>query len=238
MTVKEVIRYYSTISEKYDRLRLGSEKSKFISILQLDWFVKNLKNNSILLEIGCGTGRVTQLLVKKSKFLIAVDASPAMIKINRCRLKNSLVCYVVCDATYLPFRGNTFDNIVGARVFWHIPNFSKALRESSRALKIGGVLLFDFPSSQGPFSLYTRLCHVKNDVLTLFARKSDIEKAFKPIYNISFFYNTTIFVFFTPAKLFKCEMICRLLQLLEKLNYKFFNNYVFSYFLIRVVKKL
>jgi ubiquinone/menaquinone biosynthesis C-methylase UbiE len=236
LRVREVLKYYSDISEKYDRLRFSSDKGRIISNLQIEWFVRNLKNEGLCLEIGCGTGRVTGFLMKNVNSLICTDASRKMVKINRYKYASNSVHYIVCDARHLPFREKTFSSVVGARVFWHLADFIKALREASNVLKIGGVLLFDFPCLLGPFSLYSKLRRVKHDVLTLFTSRRAIKEIFKSGYKITFFNNTSVFLFFVPDRWLKYKMIGKLVQLLEKLNYGFFNDCVFSYYLIKVVK--
>ena len=76
--------YYSGISQKYDQIRLGSKKGKIISKLQTNWIIKNLTQaDSLYLEIGCGTGRITQELLKFVCNLVAIDGSKEMIKINK-----------------------------------------------------------------------------------------------------------------------------------------------------------
>ena len=70
----EVIKYYSDISDTYERIRLGSTKGEMVSGLQIDWFVKNLENvDSVCLEVGCGTGRITRYITRKVGSLIATD---------------------------------------------------------------------------------------------------------------------------------------------------------------------
>jgi ubiquinone/menaquinone biosynthesis C-methylase UbiE len=237
LTVREVLKYYSDISKKYDRLRFGSEKGRIISDLQIEWFVRNLKNEGLCLEIGCGTGRVTRFLVKNVDSLICADASREMVEINRHKYaSNNNVHYIICDAFHLPFREKTFSSVVGARVFWHLADFMNALRDASSVLKVGGVLLFDFPCLLGPFSLYSKLRRVKHDVLTLFTSRKAIKELFKSAYEVTFFNNTSVFLFFIPDRWLKYKMIGKLVQLFEKLNYGFFNDCVFSYYLIKVVK--
>jgi SAM-dependent methyltransferase len=236
LTVREVLKYYSNISKKYDKLRFSSEKGRIISNLQIDWFIKNLKNEGLCLEIGCGTGRVTRFLMRNVDSLICMDASREMIEITRHKYWGYNMHYIIGDASYLPFREKTFVSVIGARVFWHLPNFMRALREASRVLKVSGTLLFDFPCLLGPFSLHSKYRRVKHDVLTLFTNKRIIKEIFKSRYKINFFYNTSAFLFFIPNKWLKYKMLVKLLQLLEKLNYGFFNDCIFSYYLIKVVK--
>jgi SAM-dependent methyltransferase len=50
-----------------------------------------------VLELACGTGLWTQHLVEQHSRVVAVDASPEAIAINRERLQSDVVEYVVAD---------------------------------------------------------------------------------------------------------------------------------------------
>ena len=236
MIKREVLKYYSTISTRYDILRFSSAKERVISNLQIVWFLRNLKNDGICLEIGCGTGRVTRFLIKNTEILISIEVSREMVEINRNKHRNNNQHYIICDAHNLPFREKTFDCVVGARVFWHLENFTKALREASRVLKAKGVLLYDFPSLLGPFSLYSKFRRVKHDVLTLFTTRRVMKEIFKSGYHVTFSGNTSIYLFFVPNKCLRYKLVLKLVQLLEELNYGIFNECIFSYHLIKVIK--
>ena len=237
----EVIKYYSTISRIYERVRLGTTKGKIISNLQIDWFIKNLgSKNSICLEIGCGTGRITRVLVKRTNLLVATDASLKMIKINKSMMSNTKLKgkteYVLSDASHLPFRNESFDNVIGARLFWHIVEYVKALGEAFRVLKIKKHLLFDFPCLWGPFSLYSKLRRIKHEVLTLFIDRKTIKQIFKRADNLTIRSNTSLLLFFTPNKLLRSETIRKLIYLFEQFDYAFFKDWFYSYYLIKVTK--
>lgn len=235
MSKREVLKYYTRISEVYDKIRFNTKKAKIISFLQIEWFIKNLGKRSICLEIGCGTGRITRYLIKNSNFLVATDVSNEMIKINKQKAIDS-VNYIVCDASYLPFRENIFDGVIAARVFWHLPDYVRALRESFRVVKKGGVMLFDFPCLMGPFSIYSKMRKIKHDVLTLFIDRKGIKEIFRNAKAIIFSYNTSILLFFAPNKILLHQKLSKFIQLFERLNLRRFNDYLFSYYLIKLVK--
>ena len=236
----EVIKYYSNFSKMYERVRLGTIKGKIISNLQINWFINNLGNeNSSCLEIGCGTGRVTRILVKKTKLLVAIDASLKMIRINKNMMNNELkdrIEYVLCDVSYLPFFNESFDNLVGARVFWHIIEYVTALREALRVLKIKGHLLFDFPCLWGFFSLYSRFRKIKHEVLTLFIDRKTIIRIFKKTNGLTINGNTSLFLFIIPDVLLGIKTIRKIIYSFEQFNYSFFKNWLYTYYLIHVTK--
>jgi len=243
MTEKaKVVNYYQELSKTYDKKRLGTEKSKLISELQTEWFVKNLENKNaiVCLEIGCGTGRLTKELIKKTRILVATDTSHQMIKFNKNKIDQSFqknkMHYVICDASHLPFHNKTFTNIASARVFWHIQDYPQVLKETFRVLNKNGLLLFDFPCLWGLFSLYSKLRGIKHDVLTLFIDEKTIKQIFKKTKNLSIHGNTSLILYFVPNKLLKMKTIKNLIYLLEIRNKTFLKNRLYAYYLIKVTK--
>jgi ubiquinone/menaquinone biosynthesis C-methylase UbiE len=85
------------------------------------------------LEIGTGTGRFACLLKNKGYF--GIDLSRNML--NKAREKASNIL-IIADGENLPFRGETFSNVICSRTFRFIPNPLKALSESHRVLRKGG----------------------------------------------------------------------------------------------------
>lgn len=237
-----VMGYYKKLSKTYDKKRLSSEKNKLLSKFQNEWFVKNLENTeaSTCLEIGCGTGRLTAELLRKTDVLVATDTSPEMIALNKRRISSSKpkneFHYVVCDATYLPFNSGSFNNVACARVFWHINDYPRVLKESLFVLASGGSLLFDFPCLWGPFSMYSKLRRVNPEVLTLFIAKSTIKQMFKKTKKLTIEGNTSFFLFFMPNKLLKIETIKTIIHSLERANNFFLKNVLCSYYLIKFTK--
>ncbi|MEM7819287.1 MAG: methyltransferase domain-containing protein [Candidatus Aenigmatarchaeota archaeon] len=80
-------------------------KKPFSEVLE---FLNN--KNGIILDIGCGTGRH----FIKNKNLVGIDSSLNMLKLAKKYIfKNNLnVKLVLCDASSLPFKDNTFNFII------------------------------------------------------------------------------------------------------------------------------
>lgn len=98
-----------------------------------------------ILEIGAGTGRLTNHLANKigsNAKVTAIDINPAMLDIARLRVSEPNVEFQVADAQDLPFPDNSFDFVVCQFGFMFLPEKQKGFNEAWRVLKPGGQFLF------------------------------------------------------------------------------------------------
>jgi len=98
-----------------------------------------------ILELACGTGRVTNHLAVSVKHdtLTATDLNPDMIKIAKTKVSNDNIKWMVADALDLPFPDNSFDLVVCQFGIMFFPDKEKGLREAFRVLKPGAKLIFN-----------------------------------------------------------------------------------------------
>jgi len=95
-----------------------------------------------LIELGCGTGYFTETLADKSESIISTDISEEMLSIAREKLKGFE--FQVMDCQDLKFDEGTFDTVfMGLVLLFTQPE--KALKESRRILKHGGLLIIADP---------------------------------------------------------------------------------------------
>lgn len=105
-----------------------------------------LENAESLLEVGCGVGAQTEILLERfpSLRIQGVDASAAQLKAARKRLAKALragrVKFTQADALKLPFRENSFDAAFICWLLEHLRDPIAALREVRRTMKPGGIL--------------------------------------------------------------------------------------------------
>lgn len=99
-----------------------------------------------VLEIACGTGRVTKHLRKAlppSAKLIATDLNAGMLTVAAQNVKEKNIEFKEADAQALPFDDKSFDLVVCQFGFMFVPDKPKAFSEAYRVLKPNGKFLFN-----------------------------------------------------------------------------------------------
>jgi len=108
----------------------------------------DLRSNSLVLEVGCGSGGYALHLAEKVGCrLVGVDINESGVRnANRLALARGLASLARFEqhdvAKNLPFEDSTFDAIFSNDVLCHLPGRYEVLNEMFRALKLGGRILF------------------------------------------------------------------------------------------------
>lgn len=95
---------------------------------------------SLGLDLGVGTGRYLAEFNRLGVRAVGLDISEHMLHRAGCRLgsRADLLC---ADMNHMPFASASFDLVVAARVFSHLPRLLPALAEIGRVLRHGGLLI-------------------------------------------------------------------------------------------------
>ena len=92
-----------------------------------------------LLDVGCGTGPMIELLLKEfpDKRCTGIDLTLRMIE--AAQAKNLAdASFLVGDSEHLPFEAGAFDVVICTNSFHHDPNPQAFMQEAARVLKDGG----------------------------------------------------------------------------------------------------
>lgn len=102
-----------------------------------------------LLDVGCGTGPMIELLSKEypDLRLTGLDITPGMIEAAQAKgIPNTT--FVVGDSEDLPFEDGSFDAVICANSFHHYPNPQAFFDGVKRVLRPGGrLVLRDYTSA-------------------------------------------------------------------------------------------
>ncbi|MBW4446141.1 MAG: class I SAM-dependent methyltransferase [Spirirestis rafaelensis WJT71-NPBG6] len=110
-----------------------------------------IESDTKILDLCCGSGQATQVLVKYSQNVTGLDASPLSLK--RARQNVPQAQYVEAFAEKMPFADNEFD-VVHTSVALHEmqpEQLRQIIKEVYRVLKPGGIFtLVDFHNPTNP----------------------------------------------------------------------------------------
>ncbi len=93
-----------------------------------------------VLEIGCGMGFHTELMIRSGAIVSAVDLSPTSIDATRKRLELKGLTADIrhCDAESLPFEDKAFDFVWSWGVIHHSAHTARIVRQIARVLSPAG----------------------------------------------------------------------------------------------------
>jgi SAM-dependent methyltransferase len=103
------------------------------------------KKYADILEIACGTGRVTAHIAKSVKHdtLTATDLNPDMINVAKEIIKDKTINWIPADAMELPFNDGSFDLVVIQFGIMFFPDKEKGLKEAYRVLRPSSKLIYN-----------------------------------------------------------------------------------------------
>lgn len=130
---------FSANARIYDS-RHGAVISDELAKMFANW----LRRDATIIDIGAGTGRVAVGLAGRGVQVIAVDSSLPMLHSMRRKSGETAVLPVVADGTCLPFRSNSADGVVLARLLYLIADWQRLLLEAKDVLRQGGILFHEW----------------------------------------------------------------------------------------------
>ncbi len=134
--------FFDRWARTYDRSRISSwfQYTQELTIRTLD-----LKPDSWVLDVGCGTGYATRRIVAVASHgrACGVDISPAMVDAARRGTPPELAAQVEfrqANSAELPYDNATFTHLICTNSFHHYPDPMRVLAEMKRVLRSGGQL--------------------------------------------------------------------------------------------------
>jgi ubiquinone/menaquinone biosynthesis C-methylase UbiE len=112
---------------------------------ELNFVLEKIHPGDVVLELGCGYGRILPALARKARWVVGIDNSASSLLYGQTFLRNTPNSLLIqMDASQLAFIAKTFDVVVciqnGISAF-HTDQKS-LMRESIRVTKQGGTILF------------------------------------------------------------------------------------------------
>ena len=140
--------YYSNLlnSNKLQKCyKIAPGRVKQFLEAEINFVLDKINRNDIVLDLGCGYGRVAIRLLAVAKKVVGIDISKDNIQLAEEFVGNNEQCeFYTMDAIDLKFENNTFDKVIcvqnGISAFKVDP--SKLVEESVRVTRKGGTVLF------------------------------------------------------------------------------------------------
>jgi SAM-dependent methyltransferase len=152
--------FYSrpAVAGAYDALRFAGPSGAHVNQRELALIRQFLPPAGKVLDLACGTGRLTAALTS-SEFdphselrtpnselpfrVFPLDPSPEMLRATRARPGLAAAPAVQADGFSLPFAPAAFDAVAALRLLFHYAALDPLLAEMGRVVRPGGSVIFD-----------------------------------------------------------------------------------------------
>lgn len=101
--------------------------------------------NKQVLDIACGEGYGSNLLIEKASAVTGVDIDPKTIERAQRKYNNSKLNFLTGDVRNIPCTDNIFDIVISFETLEHIEEHNEMMAEIKRVLKPDGLLIISTP---------------------------------------------------------------------------------------------
>jgi len=134
---REAEKYFEVVSGRWDVLRKSfysdDVRDAVLSAAQI-------QSNDTVLDVGAGTGFLTEGAAKIAKNVVALDSSEAMMGEARAKLRGRNVEFKIGDVEHIPLPDGSANAVIGNMILHHCLNPELAIKETARVLAPGGRL--------------------------------------------------------------------------------------------------
>jgi SAM-dependent methyltransferase len=147
-------RWYVTESRAFFATRAATWDTKFgddLPAYAAAITEAGLSRDSVVIDVGCGTGRALPALrdaVGPRGSVIALDLTPEMLAQARAQGRAEYAALVLADARHLPLADASVDAVFAAGLITHLPDPDAGLHELARVTRPGGLLMLFHPSGR------------------------------------------------------------------------------------------
>jgi len=135
---RRTMRHYDQSASVYDAQYYEEQEAKIKAALTGVAFEKE----SMILDVGCGTGLLFPHVAERVKLVVGVDISASILKEAKRRLKEHANTAVIrADADYTPFPNETFDAVFAVTLLQNTPKPNQTLSEMERVTKQNATMI-------------------------------------------------------------------------------------------------
>ncbi|RPJ51903.1 MAG: class I SAM-dependent methyltransferase, partial [Chloroflexi bacterium] len=142
--LRETRQYWDAAAAQFDEEPDHGLRDPAIRQAWADLLMRSLPlRQGRVLDIGCGTGSLSVLLVGLGFEVTGIDLSPEMIALAETKAKQSrqVITFQVMDAAGPQFPPQQFDAIICRHLLWALPDPGQVLQRWADLVKPGGSLL-------------------------------------------------------------------------------------------------
>jgi ArsR family transcriptional regulator len=123
-----ITKWYNALSAGYDELYGEEQNKKHAKVLQ----VIGKRKFSIIVDVGCGTGKLLELIAPRSKLTLGIDLSVRMMSKGKHGKTNLGIQWIRADASHLPFQDRIVDGVTSVSMTESGPVLDEHFNEISR----------------------------------------------------------------------------------------------------------
>jgi len=116
-------------------------KAKTIIAILRDFLDRNLQSLT-LLDVGCSTGIIANYLSDYFDEVVGIDIDEPAVQYARENFSKDNIKFNLGDAMDIRYPKNSFDVVVCAHIYEHVPDVNRLMAEIHRVLKPGGICYF------------------------------------------------------------------------------------------------
>jgi ubiquinone/menaquinone biosynthesis C-methylase UbiE len=123
-----ITKWYDALSTNYDELYGEEQNKKHTKVLQ----VIGKREFNIIVDVGCGTGKLLELIAPRSKLALGIDLSLRMLSKGKQRTTNLGIQWMRADASHLPLQDRIVDGVTSVSMSESGPVLDAHFNEISR----------------------------------------------------------------------------------------------------------
>jgi ArsR family transcriptional regulator len=102
-----ITKWYDALSKNYDELYGDEQEKKHAKVLQ----VIGKREFNIIVDVGCGTGKLLELIASRSKLALGIDLSVQMLSKGKQGKTSLGIQWIRADASHLPLQDRIVDGV-------------------------------------------------------------------------------------------------------------------------------
>lgn len=129
---RKAMQRYDLTAEMYDVRYAEEQEAKYKKALE----TLNIASNSLILDVGCGTGRLFSHVAANAQTVVGLDISRKLLFQAKERARRSRNVHVVqADADHMPLKNDYFNIVFAFTVLQNVPKPLETLKEIKRTAK-------------------------------------------------------------------------------------------------------